>query len=476
MNTTILFSQQLFDDVIAHLYPGDHDEHGAVIAAGVSRTTRGVRFLAREAFFATEGIDYVPGQRGYRMLTADFVRNKIRYCRDNKLAYLAVHNHGGDDHVAFSPDDMASHERGYPALVDIARGQPVGALVFARNAIAGDIWYPDGQRTQVDEARVLGRSVRRLHSAPKHAPAYGGESYDRQARLFGVIGQQFLAQAKVGVIGAGGVGSLLVEYLAKLGVGHLIVADPDRIAISNLSRVVGATRFDTRSWLTEANRPNWLRTIGRQFAATKVDIARRVAKAANRTITFDGLAGDFVDDALATRFRDCDFLFLAADSMQARLVFNALVHQYLIPGVQVGSKVPVDKVSGEIGDVFGVCRSVSPDLGCLWCNGVISAARLQEEAASSNERRAWAYVDDPTVVAPSVITLNAVPAAEAVNDFLFWLTGLTRETARRGYTRYLPRTRTIRFEDPRADEACPECGRLSHSRRARGDSVRLPTR
>jgi hypothetical protein len=70
---------------------------------------------------------------------------------------------------------------------------------------------------------------------------------------------------------------------------------------------------------------------------------------------------------------------------------SALVHQYLIPGVQIGSNVPVDKVSGEVGDVFAVCRPVSPDLGCLWCSGVISAARLQEEAASSKEQRAWAY-------------------------------------------------------------------------------------
>lgn len=39
------------------------------------------------------------------------------------------------------------------------------------------------------------------------------------------------------------------------------------------------------------------------------------------------------------RGQACDYLFLAADSMRARLVFNALVHQYLIPGVQLGSKI-----------------------------------------------------------------------------------------------------------------------------------------
>ena len=39
---------------------------------------------------------------------------------------------------------------------------------------------------------------------------------------------------------------------------------------------------------------------------------------------------------------DCDYLFLAADTMRARLLFNAIVHQYLVPGVQVGAKVHED--------------------------------------------------------------------------------------------------------------------------------------
>src|SRR2546430_7989073 len=92
----------LMERLTAHLFPGDGDEHGAVIAAGMVATGRGVRLLARDLFLAEDGVDFVPGRRGYRMLTAEFVRDKIRYCRDERLAYLAVHNHGGSDHVDFS--------------------------------------------------------------------------------------------------------------------------------------------------------------------------------------------------------------------------------------------------------------------------------------------------------------------------------------------------------------------------------------
>ena len=123
-----------------HLFRAVEDEHGAVIGAAVVETARGCQLLGRRLFLATDGIDYVPGQRGYRMLTADFVRRCALACADEGLAYLAVHNHPGFYRVAFSGDDMASHRRGYPALLDILDGPPVGALVFARQAVAGDIW------------------------------------------------------------------------------------------------------------------------------------------------------------------------------------------------------------------------------------------------------------------------------------------------------------------------------------------------
>ena len=81
-------------------------------------------------------------------------------------------------------------------------------------------------------------------------------------------------------------------------------------------------------------------------------IGRRVAKIANPSILYTAVPGDVVDESIALKLKDADFIFLCADTMQSRLVFNALVHQYLIAGVQIGSKVSVDKDSGKISDIF----------------------------------------------------------------------------------------------------------------------------
>jgi adenylyltransferase/sulfurtransferase len=66
------------------------------------------------------------------------------------------------------------------------------------------------------------------------------ERYARHIILHevGGIGQEKLLASKVLVIGAGGLGSPLVMYLAAAGVGTIGVADHDRVSLSNLQRQV----------------------------------------------------------------------------------------------------------------------------------------------------------------------------------------------------------------------------------------------
>lgn len=463
----------LMDKLEAHLFPGDGDEHGAVIGAAVVTTGRGTRFLARRLILAQDGTDYIPGQRGYRMLTPSFVRDCALACAEEGLAYLAIHCHGGADQVCFSGADLASHERGYPALLDIIDGPPVGGLVFARNAVAGDIWLSDRSRVLLHDAEVVGRPIRRLFPAPVPRPSSTDERYDRQARVFGDRGQDLLARQKVGIIGAGGAGSLVIEYLARLGVGELIVIDPDRIEPSNLPRVVGSRWKDLRPFLTHPRMPDRIKTFGTKRRTLKVDIAKRVALQAQPSVRYVGIPNDVTEEAVAAQLVDCDYLVLAADTMQARLLFNALVHQYLIPGVQLGAKAQINPTTGEIIDIFSVVRPVIPGEGCLWCNSLISPAKLQEEATAPDQLRRQRYIEEDDLPAPSVITLNAVSAAHAVNDYLMGMLGLLESKDLR-WVKIFPREGEVAIEVPRRDPDCPECS--SRGRRGAGHLRPLPIR
>ena len=104
---------------------------------------------------------------------------------------------------------------------------------------------------------ALGYSERRLDGRRHHPLAAGGptdraarrntpsrpDSADRYARHLvmpevGPQGQAKLAQAKVLVVGAGGLGSPALLYLAAAGVGTLGIVDFDTVDLSNLQRQV----------------------------------------------------------------------------------------------------------------------------------------------------------------------------------------------------------------------------------------------
>lgn len=66
------------------------------------------------------------------------------------------------------------------------------------------------------------------------------ERYSRHILLkeVGGQGQQKLLGARVLVVGAGGIGAPLIQYLAAAGVGTIGIADDDAVALSNLQRQV----------------------------------------------------------------------------------------------------------------------------------------------------------------------------------------------------------------------------------------------
>jgi hypothetical protein len=434
-----------------HLYQEDGDEHGAVLLAGLSQLDALALLTVREVHLAKDGVDYVAGKIGHRALTPQFIHRLITRARDERLVYLAVHNHGSDREVGFSDIDIRSHERGYPALLQIAKGMPVGALVLGRRAVQADLWMPDGSRRELDQASVIGMKIDHLTPCPVRDLNSAGDQYDRQIRMFGRAGQMTLSQAHVAVIGLGGIGSMVVEYLARLGVGHFTLVDNDVVEESNLSRIVGASFPDA------ANR------------TPKGDVAERLIQQANPSARIERLDADVVKASVTVRLKGCDYIFLAADSMRARLVVNAVVHQYLIPAVQLGSKIHSDE-KGRIIDVFSAIRPLRPNVGCLWCNQLIDPNLLAKEAKTDEDRKAQAYgVEEPN---PSVISLNAVSAAHAVNDFLMDYLGL-RDDRTLYYQHIHALTGNLRLVEPRRDAECSECSK-DGMRFARGDGTDLP--
>ncbi|WP_439663829.1 ThiF family adenylyltransferase [Lentzea sp. HUAS TT2] len=423
---------RMWAELSEHLFL-DGDEHGAVILAGIADGPRGPRLLGRELLIATDGVDYVAGTFGYRALSPEFVRDAAVRAADEQLAYLAVHNHFGSTSVGFSPVDFASHERGYPALRQIT-GQVVGAVVFTPQAAAGDLWLRDGARAELAEVIVPGNNLIRLR--PRLAPATVSDlRYDRQARLFGDQGQETFNRLRVAVVGLGGVGSMLVEFLSRLGVGHLVLIDDEKVEETNLSRLIAAEQTD----------------VGK----LKTDLASRNALRANPEITLEPIAERVEHPTARQALASCDWIFLAADTDAARHWVNETVHRYLIPATQAGVKVPVG-ADGTIGQIHAATRLLVPGKTCMWCDGLINSTNLAIDMHPGEERRLARYLDE--VPAPSVIALNSVAVAEAVNHFMLAVTALHEDDTDTASILHRPRSRDRALVVSRQDPTCSACG------------------
>lgn len=127
-------------------------------------------------------------------------------------------------------------------------------------------------------------------------------------REVGGPGQQKLRNARVLVIGAGGIGSPALLYLAAAGVGTLGVIDDDRVALSNLQRQVIHATADVGRPKTDSA----AQAIARLNPHVKVEVhaERLAAENAIELISAHGVVLDGSDN-FATRYLVSDGCFFA---------------------------------------------------------------------------------------------------------------------------------------------------------------------
>ena len=117
-----------------------------------------------------------------------------------------------------------------------------------------------------------------------------------------VHGQEKLLKSSVLVIGAGGLGSAALLYLAAAGVGHIGVADRDCVELSNLQRQV---LYSTRD-------------VGRR----KATAARRVLRSLNPDCRVTAYPGKLSAEKLTTVMRGYDLVLDCSDNFPTRFLVS----------------------------------------------------------------------------------------------------------------------------------------------------------
>lgn len=348
--------------------------------------------------------------------------------------------------------------RGVPSFsaIDDA-GETELAEYFDRRVPAGShlamVIGPDGCR-----ARSLGvhedipvwevGSSLKCHSGFS-ATAEASEVHDRQVRAFGRAGQEILAALRVGVVGAGGTGSIIVQQLAHLGVLDFLVVDPDRVEPTNLNRLVGAGPDDV--------------------GIDKVAIAREAITSISPSAHVNALARDVVDADVADLLRDLDLIFLCTDSHASRAVVGQLAYQFLVPTIDMGVSITVKQ--GEVTHITGRVQMLAPGLPCLVCTSALDGEQVRREMLTPELRAIDPYILGDHEPQPAVISINATMSSLAVTMFMGSVTAIP---AHARFQLYDGVRGTVRPTTARIVSDCIVCS--SAGALARGQSWPLPVR
>ncbi|QGU32287.1 HesA/MoeB/ThiF family protein [Thermochromatium tepidum] len=183
--------------------------------------------------------------------------------------------------------------------------------------------------------------------------------YSRQMLLpqFGIEGQERLRASSVLVAGLGGLGSPVALYLAAAGVGRLLLADFDRVELSNLQRQI-------------------LHTTDR-LGLPKTESARRALQAIAPNVELISVDAPLTPETLPELVGDVDLVVDGCDNFATRFAINAAcqaAHVPLVSGAAIRLEGQVAAFSGRPG---GPCyRCLYPDEGTLdtscAANGVLA--------------------------------------------------------------------------------------------------------
>ncbi|WP_288637334.1 tRNA threonylcarbamoyladenosine dehydratase [uncultured Oxalobacter sp.] len=138
-------------------------------------------------------------------------------------------------------------------------------------------------------------------------------------RLFGEDGLVRLGNARVAIIGIGGVGSWAVETLARTGIGNLTLIDGDVVVESNINRQIQATD-------STLGKPKVL-ALAERIALINPDCFVEPLQDFVRPDNLDALVGN----------RNFDFVIDAIDSVRDKTALIAYCKEKAIPLVTVGS-------------------------------------------------------------------------------------------------------------------------------------------
>lgn len=159
------------------------------------------------------------------------------------------------------------------------------------------------------------------------------EQFSRTELLIGKENTEKLQNAKVAVFGIGGVGSYVVEGLARAGIGNFLLVDNDDVSLTNLNRQLIAVQD----------------TIGK----AKVEVARDRILSINPNANVEIAKEFFIPESDEILDKSVSYIVDAVDTVTAKIELVLRANKLNIPIIScMGTGNKLDPTRFEVADIF----------------------------------------------------------------------------------------------------------------------------
>ncbi len=326
------------------------------------------------------------------------------------MAVVKFHSHP-DGLRAFSALDDASDRKVFDSVFGWTDSpEPHASLVMLPDGeLFGRAVLASGGSAPLERVSVAGDDLVFWHRAQGEDATSTNSDADsfslRTMQAFGAGTVRRLARISAAVVGCSGTGSIVAEFLVRLGIGRLVLVDPDVVEGKNLNRILNATKADANARRAKAS------VLG--VALSAIGLGTRV----------EPIVANLVSRVAVEAVSSCDVVFGCMDGTEGRHVLNRLAACYLIPYFDMGVRLEADG-QGGVSQVCAAVNYVQPDGATLLSRGVYTMAQVEAEALRRvspdqyQERLKEGYIRGVPEDRPAVITVNALAASLAVNEFL----------------------------------------------------------
>jgi molybdopterin-synthase adenylyltransferase len=399
----VVFQRNEYQSLRIELLRAAPLEAATILIAGPAISESRVRLLVREYLPADRFETQAPERV---VIPPGVVAEAMRRARQESFSLVFAHTHPFSDTPSFSPVDDEGELLLMKSVLTRLEGRPQASIVIGREGFDARLRRRPEKATAIERMDEVGSSFRRHYSTrtsllPEFAPWNAEALWDRNVRAFGLAGQSVLGNLTVGIVGLGGIGSLVAQQLAHLGVRSYVLLDPDVIESTNLNRVVGSAA---------------------KIGAPKVDVATMLIRSILTEAKVKAVRGGAHRSADGKALLDTDVIFCCTDTQGSRAVLNQLAYQYLIPTIDTG--VRIDVVEGRVERITGRIQMLAPGLGCLVCQELLDPQQVRRDLLSDSERAEDPYIVGDHEPQPAVISINGIVASHAVTMMLGAFTGL----------------------------------------------------